>query len=113
MSTPTRRNRFYGVVRRAGNDDAWGKIAGMSRLLVSSLRTAAFLAALVPCAFPRGAAAAAAPAPVAIAAVQGPGGRSPLAGSFVWVRGAVTLVASNGFFLQAPDSEARTDRRAS
>ena len=49
-----------------------------------------------------GAAAVGAPPFVAIHAIQGPGARSPLAGRRVTTQGAVTLIASNGFFLQEP-----------
>lgn len=45
----------------------------------------------------------AAPPVEPIHAIQGPGARSPFAGRLVATRGAVTLVTSNGFFLQEPD----------
>lgn len=65
-------------------------------------------AALNPCGAPL-------PPPVeaAIHDVQGPAGRSPLAGSRVAVTGLVTARKSNGFFLQAPDSEADADPETS
>jgi predicted extracellular nuclease len=40
---------------------------------------------------------------VPVHAIQGPGARSPLAGRRVVTEGAVTLVTSNGFFLQEAD----------
>jgi predicted extracellular nuclease len=48
--------------------------------------------------------------PAAIPAIQGHGGRSPLAGRRVATQGAVTRVTSNGFFLQDPagDGDPRT-----
>ena len=57
------------------------------------------------------AASASQAARVAIHAIQGRGARSPLAGRRVVTEGAVTLVTSNGFFLQETDGEG--DPRAS
>jgi predicted extracellular nuclease len=51
------------------------------------------------------------PALVAIHAIQGPGARSPYVGRRVTTEGAVTLVTSNGFFLQEEGGMA--DGRAS
>lgn len=55
-------------------------------------------------------AAAACSQEVPIHAVQGPGSRSPYEGQWVVVRGVVTGVARNGFFLQGmePDDDPRT-----
>ncbi|MEP6505055.1 MAG: ExeM/NucH family extracellular endonuclease [Betaproteobacteria bacterium] len=49
----------------------------------------------------------------AIHAIQGRGARSPLAGRRVATQGAVTRVASNGFFLQEPVGDGAVDARAS
>ena len=48
-------------------------------------------------------------ADVPIHDVQGPGAESPRAGQTVTTTGIVTGVKTNGFFLQAPDSEADSD----
>lgn len=46
---------------------------------------------------------------VPIANVQGSGEASPLAGSIVTVRGVVTVLTTQGFFLQTPDGETDGD----
>ena len=69
----------------------------MDTLLRTGARWLAGLALLAATAF------AAAGALVPVHAIQGPGARSPLAGRRVVTEGAVTLVTSNGFFLQETD----------
>ena len=64
-----------------------------------------------PCAAAEPAIAASGGAVVTIPAIQGRGMRSPLAGRRVATEGAVTLVASNGFFLQ--ELQGTGDPRAS
>jgi hypothetical protein len=48
-------------------------------------------------------------ADVAIHDVQGPGAESPRAGQSISTTGVVTARRTNGFFLQAPDTEADAD----
>ena len=69
---------------------------------MAGMRMPPFLALCWLAAFLPGAWGQAGPALVAIHAIQGPGARSPLAGRRVATEGAVTLVTSNGFFLQEP-----------
>jgi predicted extracellular nuclease len=98
-----RRRRFYWVVRRAAAARICGKMAAMRNGVPKRLRCLAWLAMVVP-ALPspafKPATAAPAAASVAIHAIQGRGARSPLAGRRVVTQGAVTLVTSNGFFVQ-------------
>jgi predicted extracellular nuclease len=93
---------------------AWGNMAWMPTIPPILLPGLACLAvALLSC--PPAAAAPAIAASgnpvVAIHAIQGRGMRSPLTGRRVATEGAVTLVASNGFFLQEPQGAG--DPRAS
>jgi uncharacterized protein len=85
-----------------------GKMGHMRTPVSRFLRCLALLAALA-LARPAGAFGplppASASAVIAIHAIQGRGARSPWAGRRVVTEGAVTLVTSNGFFLQEPGGE--------
>ena len=50
---------------------------------------------------------------VPIAAIQGPGARSPLEGEVVVTTGIVTALKSNGFFVQTPDGDVDDDPETS
>ena len=83
---------------------------GRMRTSASALLRCLGLLAALALARPAGASeplsSAPAGAPISIHAIQGRGARSPWAGRRVVTEGAVTLVASNGFFLQELAGEA-------
>ena len=80
------------------------------------IRFAFDLLLLLPAAMPAALGADGAPAPtiVEVAEIQGPGNTSPFVGRVVTVKlSVVTAVATNGFFMQAPDKRADGDPETS
>jgi len=103
-----RRSRFYGVAAGSPSGPIRCNMAGMPSLRLALPKALAWLLS----ALLAGPAAADDAGLVAIHAIQGRGGRSPLAGRHVRTEGAVTLVTSNGFFVQEFPATGR-DARAS